>query len=309
MRKVIGIGESILDIIFRNDEPQKAIPGGSVFNTLTSLQRLGVETAFISELGNDQPGKMIRKFMQDNHMSTEYIENYADRKTPVSLAFLNENNDSDFIFYKEEGNESLDVKLPIINQDDILIIGSYYSVNPSLRNRIVEILDYAKERKAIIFYDPNFRKPHAHQALRLMPTIIENFEYADIVRGSTEDFVNIYGCDESKAVYEGNIRFYCRNCICTSGSDGVKLYNGYITKQYDVEPIETVSSIGAGDTFNAGIIYGLLKNNIGLRDIQYLQEQDWDKIIKIATDLSTEVCKSYENYISNSFAEEYKNIR
>ena len=42
MRKVFGIGETILDIIFRNDQPQKAVPGGSVFNGLISLGRLNV---------------------------------------------------------------------------------------------------------------------------------------------------------------------------------------------------------------------------------------------------------------------------
>ena len=44
MRKVFGIGETILDIIFRNDQPQKAVPGGSVFNGLISLGRLNTKT-------------------------------------------------------------------------------------------------------------------------------------------------------------------------------------------------------------------------------------------------------------------------
>ena len=54
MRKVFGIGETILDIIFRNDQPQKAVPGGSVFNGLISLGRLNVPVSFISERGNDR---------------------------------------------------------------------------------------------------------------------------------------------------------------------------------------------------------------------------------------------------------------
>lgn len=40
MRKVIGIGETILDIIFRNDQPSAAVPGGSVFNGIVSLGRM-----------------------------------------------------------------------------------------------------------------------------------------------------------------------------------------------------------------------------------------------------------------------------
>ena len=59
MRKVIGIGETILDIIFKNDTPIGAVPGGSMFNGLVSLGRAGLDTAFISETGNDRVGKTI----------------------------------------------------------------------------------------------------------------------------------------------------------------------------------------------------------------------------------------------------------
>ena len=83
--------------------------------------------------------------------------------------------------------------LPEINEDDIFIYGSYYSLNPALRERMVEFLDYARQRKAILYYDPNFRKAHAHEAIHLAPTLLENFEYADIIRGSDEDFLNIFG--------------------------------------------------------------------------------------------------------------------
>lgn len=52
MRKIIGIGETIFDIIFRNNQPSHAVPGGSTFNTLISLGRLGVPATFISGICN-----------------------------------------------------------------------------------------------------------------------------------------------------------------------------------------------------------------------------------------------------------------
>ena len=65
MRKVIGIGETILDIIFRNGQPTAAVPGGSVFNGIMSLARTGIPVSFISETGNDRVGNTILQFMQD----------------------------------------------------------------------------------------------------------------------------------------------------------------------------------------------------------------------------------------------------
>ena len=171
MRKVIGIGETVLDIIFKANKPHTAVPGGSVFNGLVSLGRLGVPVSFISELGNDRVGDIIRAFMEDNNISTELVDCFPDGKSPISLAFLDGENNANYIFYKDYPKQRLDVPLPTINPDDILIFGSYYSLNPALRDRMVEFLDYAKERKAILYYDPNFRKAHAHEAIFLTPTM------------------------------------------------------------------------------------------------------------------------------------------
>ena len=162
MRKVFGIGETILDIIFRNDQPQKAVPGGSVFNGLISLGRLNVPVSFISELGNDRVGDMIRDFMEDNHITTEFVDRFPDGKSPISLAFLDDDKNANYIFYKDYPAQRLEVPLPKIEKDDIFVFGSYYSLNPVLRTRMVEFLQYAQERKAIIYYDPNFRKAHGY---------------------------------------------------------------------------------------------------------------------------------------------------
>ena len=68
MRKVIGIGETILDIIFKNDQPIGAVPGGSMFNGLISLGRAGMSAAFISETGDDRVGQRIIRFCMARSM-------------------------------------------------------------------------------------------------------------------------------------------------------------------------------------------------------------------------------------------------
>ena len=89
MRKVIGIGETILDIIFRGGQPTAAVPGGSVFNGIVSLGRIGVPICFISETGNDHVGNIILNFMRENNIPTDHVNVFPDGKSPVSLAFLN----------------------------------------------------------------------------------------------------------------------------------------------------------------------------------------------------------------------------
>lgn len=305
MRKVFGIGETILDIIFRNDQPQKAVPGGSVFNGLISLGRLNVPVSFISELGNDRVGDMIRDFMEDNHITTEFVDRFPDGKSPISLAFLDDDKNADYIFYKDYPAQRLEVPLPKIEKDDIFVFGSYYSLNPVLRARMVEFLQYAQERKAIIYYDPNFRKAHAHEAIRLMPTVLENLEFADIVRGSDEDFQNLYGKTDAEKVYKEHIQFYCDRFLTTHGANGVNLHTRNFTRHFDSPRIQPLSTIGAGDNFNAGIIYGLLKYDVRHADLPSLDQETWEKIIRCGMDLASEVCQSYDNYISKEFAAKY----
>lgn len=305
MRKVFGIGETILDIIFKNDQPHAAVPGGSVFNGLVSLGRLGIPVSFISELGNDRVGEIIRQFMEANHISTEFVDRFPDGKSPISLAFLDEANNANYVFYKDYPAQRLEVGLPRINEDDIFIFGSYYSLNPALRERMVEFLQYARERKAIIYYDPNFRKAHAHDAIRLTPTVLENLDYADIVRGSDEDFLNLFGKTDMQNVYKEHIQFYCRRFITTHGADGVDLFTDTLKEHFDAEKIQPLSTIGAGDNFNAGIIYGLLKYNVRHADLPTLGKETWEKIIHCGMDFAVEVCQSYDNYISEEFASGY----
>src|SRR3712207_1302142 len=95
MRKVIGIGETVLDIIFKNGQPVSAVPGGSAFNAIVSLGRSGVNTTFISEAGNDRVGRYVIDFLKDNGVNADHVNVFPDSKSPISLAFLDEHNNAE----------------------------------------------------------------------------------------------------------------------------------------------------------------------------------------------------------------------
>lgn len=309
MRKIIGIGETVLDIIFRNDQPIQALPGGSTFNAIISLSRSGVNTSFISETGNDRVGRMIIQFLKDNGCEADSVSVYPDSKSPLSLAFLNDQNDAEYIFYKDHPHDRLDFTLPEINEDDIVLFGSYYAVNPVIRPQVKAFLDYAHERGAILYYDVNFRASHQYEVMKLTPNLLENFELADIVRGSSEDFETLFKKKDADSVYRSQISFYTKKFICTNGSEPVELRadNGF-KKQYPVtKNNNVVSTIGAGDNFNAGIIYGLVKSGVTREMIDNgLTESQWDVIINYAMQFSANVCTSLNNYVDEDFAARMK---
>lgn len=309
MRKVIGIGETVLDIIFKDDQPIAAVPGGSTFNCLISLGRCGVKASFISETGNDRVGQRIIRFLEENGVDSSSVSVYQDSKSPLSLAFLNEKNDAEYIFYKDHPKDRLDFNYPEVNEDDIVVFGSYYAVNPVIRPQVLGFLEYAKSHGAILYYDVNFRASHQDEVLKLTPNILENLELADIVRGSTEDFDVMFHKTDADAIYRSQISFYTKKFICTNGSAPVELRaDGGMKKQYPIlKREEVVSTIGAGDNFNAGFIYGLMKYDVTREHMDTgLTESQWDHVIDCAMQFSANVCKSLNNYVDETFAKELR---
>ena len=303
MRKVIGIGETVLDIIFKDGQPIGAYPGGSTFNSIISLGRCGVSTQFISEAGADRVGDQIISFLRENGVDSSGVSRFPDSKSPLSLAFLNEQNDADYIFYKDHPHDRLDFSLPDIQADDIVVFGSYYALNPVIRPQVVSLLDRARQRGAIIYYDVNFRPSHRDEVVKLTPNLLENLEYADIVRGSADDFNVLFHTTDPDRIYNAQIAFYCKKFIFTRGAQPVVLRaDSSLQREYPVKPIETVSTIGAGDNFNAGIIFGLLHEGITRRDIDHgLTTSQWDAVIGYAQLFAAEACRSLNNYVSPEF--------
>ena len=308
MRKVIGIGETVLDIIFKDDEPVSAVPGGSVFNALISLGRAGVKAALISETGNDHIGKKIIRFMESNGIDSSNVNVYAESKSPLSLAFLNEKNDAEYIFYKDHPHDQLDFIYPDIQPNDIVMFGSFYAINPVIRPQVAGLLEYAKNHGAILYYDVNFRASHRSEVMKITPNLLDNLEFADVVRGSNEDFSILFNRNDADSVYRTDISFYCHNFIYTQGSEPVEVRaEGGVNCQYPVGNTQTVSTIGAGDNFNAGFVYGLIKYGITKDDIQRgLTREQWDKLVECAQMFSCECCKNINNYISKEFGEKLK---
>ena len=308
MRKVIGIGETVLDIIFQGEQPVSAMPGGSTFNAMISLGRAGIDCTFISETGNDRVGKRIISFLEENHVDASNVNVYPESKSPLSLAFLNEQNDAEYMFYKDHPKDRLDFNYPTVNEDDIVVFGSYYALNPVIRPQVLGFLQHAHQHGAILYYDVNFRASHKHEVMKLTANFLENLELADVVRGSHEDFDVMFHTTDADKVYRSQIAFYCKKFICTRGCEPLMVMaeDGF-KKEYAVQPVETVSTIGAGDNFNAGFVYGLMQYGITRSDMNgSLSENQWDALIASAQRFSMECCKSIDNSISVEFGNTLK---
>jgi fructokinase len=304
MRKIYSIGETLLDIIFRKGQPQAAKAGGSMLNSVVSLGRIGLPVSFITEYGLDDIGFMIDAFLKENGVSTDLVHRSVEGNTAIALAFLDENNDAHYTFYKNYPAKRLDIPFPEIKKDDIVLCGSFYAISSEIRDKFKSFISRAKEEGAMIIYDPNFRKSHREELDILRPMILENIRMASLVRGSDEDFRNIFGSENAEEAWD-EIRADCECLVYTTNADNVFIRTTSFSGKFPVKKIVPVSTIGAGDNFNAGMIASFYRDNISADELDKLERNDWENVIKTAIEFATQVCMSYDNYIDLAFASKY----
>ena len=103
---ITGIGETVLDLIFQNMQPQAAVPGGSTFNAMISLGRtIGrdnpeIDLRMVSQIGDDPVGDIVFAFMKENKVSTTAMVRSKGQST-VSMAMLDENRNAKYEFFRD----------------------------------------------------------------------------------------------------------------------------------------------------------------------------------------------------------------
>lgn len=310
MNRIIGIGETVLDIIFRDDNPTAAVPGGSTFNAMISLGRTvgkrfpQVPLLMVTETGDDHIGDIVVSFMESNGVSSEAVTRNKGTQSHISLAFLDENNDAHYEFYKDHAHAELcfdKVSQVSFRKGDFVIFGSFFAINPVIRDFVKGLLAKAREAGAVIYYDINFRPSHIKDLPETMENIIENCRLSDFVRGSSEDFQFLFGTSDGPEIYQKHIAPLCKNFILTRGADPVEVYTPGGVWKFPVPAVETVSTIGAGDNFNAGFLYSLLAAGYNGEE---MDEQQWKARVETASRFSSAVCQSVYNYVDEGFRPE-----
>ena len=149
----ICFGEILWDIL-----PHEKVPGGAPMNVCYHLNRLGQRAAIISKTGNDENGKLLLDFLQQNHIDTSLvqIDNTQPTGTVIARQIGNEMEYDivqpvawDFIDY----NETL---LQKVKEADYFVCGSLAARSDHSRNALFKLLNVAKTK----IVDINLRPPH-----------------------------------------------------------------------------------------------------------------------------------------------------
>ena len=305
-RKIIGLGEIVYDIFFKDNNPIEARPGGAVLNMLISLSRLGLPVSIIADMVNDRVGKIIHDFLKENKIDDSSIFWHQQGRSRLALAFLNNCSDADYLFYKMQHEVVPEFNFPKLNKTDFLLFGSYYAIKPLIRPLVKDFVHQSKQNGAFVLYDPNFRKSHVGILEEVRPFIEENISLSHITKASIEDCELIWKTNDKQQIHSIFKKLGGEYLILTRASKPVMLFTPLQTYEFAVNKIKPVSTVGAGDAFMAGLTFALYELQINHDQLQFLDKATWEKIINTAIATSTKVCMTYDNYIPIEVIQEIK---
>jgi len=291
--RIFTIGETTFDISFRDGVPVGACSGGSAFNSAISLGRCSLPVSLISTFGKDRIGDLSLAFLIKNGVNCDWIRRF-EGQSRIALAFFDSENNADYSFYQASKDVFPDYPKPLKN--DVILLGSSFAIRDNGRENLLLYLRQAKDAGSIIIYDPNAResltdKPH------ITNKILQNIALATIVKGSDQDFRNIFGPCDAQNVFNRISESGNKHLIYTSGADGATIYTTDFHFSVAAKETKVISTIGAGDNFSAGVVYGLyclLTNN---QLFEKLIVTQWEAIMNYGILFASEVCGSSENYL------------
>ncbi|MER8482644.1 carbohydrate kinase [Mesorhizobium sp. M1322] len=263
---ILCCGEALIDMLPRTTtegEPAFApYVGGAVFNTAIALGRLGAPAGFFSGLSSDLFGGQFRDALGASKVSSTYAHTSP---RPTTLAFVRlDNGQATYTFYDENTAGRM------LTIDDLPKLGS--EIEAMLFGAISLISEPAGSA-----YEEFMRREHSHRVMMLDPNIRPNFipdkakhlrrirsmmAMADIVKLSDED-LNWFG---EAGSHEDVVRNWLDRgptlIVVTHGSEGAVGYSRDHKVTVVPDKVEMVDTVGAGDTFNAGILASLHKQGL-----------------------------------------------
>lgn len=294
MRKIIAIGESVLDTIFVDNKPIRSFVGGRIACAAASLGQIGLPTQFVSETTTDAVGDIIINYLHQHHVGTTSVDRYPDGATPFAAIFQQADGTRQIINYGSYAKTRFDVIWPRIDEDDIVLFGSLYAIDLPQRERLFELIRHAAERKAILVYLPGFQHGISYRLTKVMPHLLENLDLSDIVIAHQQDVQAIFPGENREQAYRNHFEFYCRNYIHIDNN----LTTTHCATGTDVNAPATDNLLGWQAGLTAGLIAALFKHEITRETLTQVDAQMWRQILSEAVDAANNAAGNEDNCVN-----------
>lgn len=254
---ILCCGEALIDMLPRksqaNEDAFAPYPGGAVFNTAIALGRLGAPVGFFSGLSNDLFGAMLSEALAESGVDTTPAAR-SDRPTTLAFVRLVEGQAS-YAFYDENtaGRMLTEADLPKAPVAACFFGGISLVGEPC--GSTYEAMMLARSESTVTMIDPNVRRGFITDEDSYRARLSRMMAAADIIKISDEDLEWIRGDHDGEALLSERTSLV----LLTRGAEGATVFTRSGSFMAPADKATVVDTVGAGDTFNAGVLAGLHK--------------------------------------------------
>lgn len=294
---ILVSGEALIDLFIGTATttgfPAEAVAGGSPFNVAIGLGRLGRPAAFLSTLSEDAFGSFLAEKLAESGISSSYIQRLPN-VTTLSVVATSPDGQPQYSFYAPNSAdraltpEALPTELPA---DVNAIAAGSYALGVEPIATAIETLLRREAGSRVISLDPNVRP----RVVGDLNAYRERFErmlaYADIVKASDEDIELLYRTHDLVSAAHEWLQHGPKLVIITRGEKGPLAAFGDTILERPAPIIDVVDTVGAGDTFHAGLLAWLDMNGLlTLEGVAGLNETQVTTALDFASAAAAVVC-------------------
>jgi fructokinase len=250
---VTSIGEILWDVFGNN---RKA--GGSSMNVSLHLHKQGIQSEFISAVGEDALGTELISFLADQGQSTKLVQTHATLPTSTVEVHLDETHQATYTIVEPvawDGIKLTEEAINAVKRSDALVYCSLTCRNEESKNTILALIEHAKFKVFDInlrppFYNLNTLKPllQAADLLKINEEELKYLQHKLKLAGTTDEQI----CKQLSILY--NIKTIC----ITLGDKGAKVWDHEHMYSHKGFKVIVEDTVGAGDSFLATYISSML---------------------------------------------------
>lgn len=256
---VVGFGTNAVDYLISvpeypefdskielTDYSQSA--GGEIATTMTGLQRLGLKTAYAGRFGDDAAGDFGLQTLVDEGVDTRFAEQIAGAKTQIAFIIIDERNGERTIIWKRDAALSFGADEVT---DELATTGSVLHFTPHDTDACIKLAKIAKEVGTIVSIDVD----------RILEGVERLLPFVDVLVCSIDFTKNFTGLEDPMAALKDLYGKFGSALIGTTMGDAGSLVlcgGEFIGTPGFAVPGGCKDTTGAGDSFRAGLLFGLL---------------------------------------------------
>ncbi|MFJ7728552.1 sugar kinase [Neobacillus sp. NPDC097160] len=271
MVEIFTIGDAMITLNPATKGPMRFVEsfhrkvGGAELNFAIGCARLGLRTGWISRLGNDEFGRHIQNFVRGEGIDITQVKLVEGYPTSVNFKEIMEDGTGQTFYYRANSPTSTlspdDLTEELFKNAKILhITGVFPAVREQNFEIILKAVELAKKLHVRISFDPNIRLKlwRKEQAILKLSQLLP---FVDIILTGEDEAELLFGVKEPKLIIEACRKYGISHIAIKRGAHGsIGYHNGVYVEAPPAKARKVVDTVGAGDGFDAGFVYGVINN-------------------------------------------------